>query len=96
LTFSRATQQRVYQAGHATNTAPDIVSANPNAAVVATAKRTAEQILCCVDNSLHAGRSDTRVSRHGPIPAPQNGPPGNGRRRGRKLVLSARFAVGAD
>jgi hypothetical protein len=82
LTFSRATRQRVDQAGRATSAAPDIVSANPNATVVLIAERAAEQILSCVDNSLHAGRADTRVSRHGPIAAPQDGPPGDGRRRG--------------
>ena len=46
-----------------------MVSANPNATVVAIAERAAEQILSCVDNSLRRGRSDTRVSRRGSIPA---------------------------
>ena len=46
-----------------------MVSAHPNATVVAIAERAAEQILSCVDNSLRRGRSDTRVSRHGSIPA---------------------------
>jgi hypothetical protein len=82
LAFSRATQQRVDQAGRTTTTAPDTVSANPNVTVVAIAERAAEQILSCVDNSLHRGRSDTRVSRQGPIPAPPDGRPADGGRRG--------------
>jgi len=52
-----------------------MVSANPNATVVAIAERATEQILSRVDDSLRRGRSDIRVSRHGPIPAPPDGRP---------------------
>jgi choline dehydrogenase-like flavoprotein len=63
-----------------TSVMPAIVGANPNATVVAIAERAAEQILTCGDNGHHAARSATRVSRHGPIPAPHAGPPDWGHR----------------
>jgi len=82
LTFSRATQQRVDQAGRATSTATDIVSADPNATMEAIAERAAEQILSCVDNNLRRRRSDFGVSRRGPIPAPPDERTADGGRRG--------------
>ena len=87
MTFSRATQQRVDQAGRATSTATDIVSADPNATMEAIAERAAEQILSCVDNNLRRRRSDTRVSRHGPIPAPPDERPADGGRRAESWFL---------
>jgi hypothetical protein len=61
---------------------PDIVSANPNATVVAIAERAAERLPANASTSAAREASAAKVGRHEPIFSPCAGRPKIGKRRG--------------
>jgi choline dehydrogenase-like flavoprotein len=61
---------------------PDIVSANPNATVVAIAERAAERILASASTTTLRDAGAANVSRHEPTLSPRTGMRRIGQRRG--------------